>query len=98
MQEMFIKRLVILMEEHNISQVDLAKEIGITNVTISRYLNGTRSPRIEIVVRLAQFFHVSSDFLLGISDTPYVNTPYPPNISKLVNSLQKENTNNHAAD
>lgn len=98
MQELFIKRLIMLMEEAHISQVKLAKIIGITNVSISRYLSGNRSPRIEIVVKLAKYFHVSSDFLLGLSNTPYINTAYPPNIIKLVNSIQKENKQKNSND
>ena len=93
MQELFIKRLIMLMEEAHVSQVKLAEVIGITNVSISRYLSGNRNPRVEIVVKLAKYFHVTSDFLLGLSNTPYVNTTYPPNITKLVNSIQKENKN-----
>jgi transcriptional regulator with XRE-family HTH domain len=67
-QEIFIKRLSELMEEYNISQVTLAKKIGITNVTISRYINGERSPRIEIVTRLAEVLNTTTDYLLGVTD------------------------------
>ena len=73
MQDIFIKRLLRLMEEENITQVELANRVGITNVTISRYLSGERSPRIEIVVKLAEYFHVSTDYLLGVS--PFRTTP-----------------------
>ena len=67
-QEMFIYRLTVLMEENDMSQIKLAKKIGTTNVTISRYLSGERIPRIEILVKMANVFSVSLDFLLGYSD------------------------------
>ena len=68
MHKTFVKRLLELLDENDITQIELAKQIGITNVTISRYIGGERKPRIEIVVKMAGFFHVSTDYLLGLSD------------------------------
>ena len=67
-QESFIKILSILLEEKNITQRELADKINVTEVTISRYLSGERSPRIEIVNKIAEYFDVSIDYLLGVSD------------------------------
>ena len=67
MQEIFIKRLLELLESVNMTQTELAKRIGTTNVTISRYISGERKPRIEIVVEIAKAFGVSVDYLLGYS-------------------------------
>lgn len=66
--EKFTYRLIVLMEEFNMSQIDLAKKIGISNVTISRYLSGDRIPRLDVIARLASAFNVSIDYLLGISN------------------------------
>ena len=63
--ESFIKKLSILLEEKNITQRELAEKINVTEVTISRYLSGERSPRIEIVSKIAEFFNVSIDYLFG---------------------------------
>lgn len=73
MQQTFIKRLIELMEEKNMTQVELAKLVGTTNVTISRYLSGQRNPQIEIVTRIAKILNVSIDYLLGLSDDKSVN-------------------------
>ena len=67
-QENFIKNLSNLLEENDITQRELAEKINVTEVTISRYLSGERSPRIEIVSKIADFFGVTTDYLLGISD------------------------------
>lgn len=67
-QEAFIKNLSILLEERNITQRELAEKIDVTEVTISRYLSGERSPRIEIVNKIANYFKVSVDYLLGRTD------------------------------
>ena len=66
MQEVFVKRLIELMEDFNMTQIELANKIGTTNVTISRYINGERCPRIEIVAEIAKVFNVSVDYLLGL--------------------------------
>lgn len=73
MQKIFIKRLIELMEEKDMTQCELANLIGTTNVTISRYISGDRSPRIEIIVKIAEVFNVSIDYLLGFSNTRFVN-------------------------
>lgn len=66
--EKFSYRLIVLMEEYNMTQIQLAKEIGTSNVTISRYLSGERVPRLEVITRIANVFHVSVDYLLGIAN------------------------------
>lgn len=73
-QESFIKKLSILLEEKNITQRELAEKINVTEVTISRYLSGERSPRIEIVSKIAEFFGVTIDSLLGKEETSSVDT------------------------
>ena len=67
--EKFSYRLTVLLDESNMSQTQLAKKVGTTNVTICRYINGDRVPRIDVVSKIASVFDVSLDFLLGMSDT-----------------------------
>lgn len=64
-QTMFIRRLTQLMEEKDLTQIELADKAGVTNVTISRYLSGERKPRIEIVTKLAEVLNTTVDYLLG---------------------------------
>ncbi len=66
--EKFSYRLIVLMEEFNMTQIQLAGKIGTSNVTISRYLSGERVPRLEVITRIANVFHVSVDYLLGQTD------------------------------
>lgn len=72
-QESFIKRLYILLEETNTTQRELAKKIKVTEVTISRYLSGERIPRMEIINKIAKYFGVSVDYLLGRTDNKQTN-------------------------
>lgn len=71
--EKFSYRLIVLMEEMNMTQIKLAKKIGTSNVTISRYLSGDRIPRLDVVMKIASVFHVSLDYLLGISNDRDIN-------------------------
>ena len=64
----FSNRLTELLEDNNLTQIQLAKKIGISNVTISRYFTGERNPRIDVITKIASFFNVSVDYLLGLSD------------------------------
>ena len=64
-------RLVDLMKEHNISQPELAKEIGCSKSTISRFISGAKGTLThEQVLKIARLFNVSTDFLLGETNIP----------------------------
>ncbi len=72
--ENFSYRLTVLLDENNMSQTQLAEKVGATNVTICRYINGERIPRIDVVSKIAAVFNVSLDYLLGISDNTDPNS------------------------
>jgi transcriptional regulator with XRE-family HTH domain len=55
--------------ERNMSQVDLAQRIGVSNSTLSAYELDSRAPSYEQLVRLAVLFGVSTDYLLGLEKT-----------------------------
>lgn len=57
-----IKRL---MEIENCSQRDLASNIGISEVSMSRYLRGNRKITIDFVIKISNYFNVSIDWLLN---------------------------------
>ena len=57
-----------LMKQRNWSQKDLAKNSGITEASVSRYINGERKPRVDIVINFAKAFGVSTDYLLYDDD------------------------------
>lgn len=61
------KIIQCLREEANIRQTELAKSLGLGRTTISNYENNYSSPDLETLIQIANFFHVSTDYLLGIS-------------------------------
>lgn len=84
------KRLKRLRSEKKITQEELGKQINVTKVSVSGYENGNRSPDTETLQRLASFFNVSVDYLLGRTNSPTINTDYDP-LSE-INHLLKNTT------
>lgn len=64
----FIRRLQDILDERDMKQKELADLIGVSEVTISRYMNGERVPRIDIISSLAKALNTTTDYLLGNSD------------------------------
>lgn len=62
------KRIFELRKEMNISQDKLAKAISVTQKAIDFWEKEINEPKASYVVRLAKFFGVSSDYLLGIEE------------------------------
>lgn len=61
-------RLKELREERELTQKELAQSIGVAQSNVSRWEKDEMEPSAEIVVKLADFFQVSADYLLGRSD------------------------------
>lgn len=64
----FGNRLKELRLERGLQQEDIAKILNIHRATISRYENNQREPDVNTIINLAQYFEVSSDWLLGITN------------------------------
>ena len=62
---MFKEKVKELMKSQNMTQKELADRSGITEASISRYLNGDRTPRIDIIINFAKVFKVDVDFLIS---------------------------------
>lgn len=54
--------------EKGLGQVELAKEIGVSNGVISLWENGLREPNMYSLIILAKFFKITIDELVGIND------------------------------
>ena len=71
----FQERLRMLIDSRGYGMKGLADDMNITSATLSRYLSGNRSPDLGYVVKLAEFFGVSIDWLIGINDDRYETLP-----------------------
>ena len=66
--KVFPQRLREIMRSKNITQKDLAAEIGKTRQAVSYYMDGSSGPDWQTLARIASFLGVSSDYLLGLSE------------------------------
>ncbi|CAH8722059.1 helix-turn-helix transcriptional regulator [Paenibacillus melissococcoides] len=68
----FSSRLKELRKINNVSLDSLKDNIGITKAALSQFENRTSSPSIKTLISIADFFGVSTDYLLGRTDNPEV--------------------------
>ena len=64
----FSERLTDLRNEKNLSQAAVAKELGIGARTYQYYEYGEREPHLSTLIRIADFYGVTLDYLAGRSD------------------------------
>lgn len=96
--EKFSYRLTVLLDENNMTQTQLAKKIGTSNVTICRYLTCERIPRLDVVTKISSVFNVSLDYLLGLSDDKDIQISdeiSDLNIAILISKLYSLDDNSH---
>lgn len=63
-------RMRDLREDAELSQAELAEALGIAQTTYSGYERGFREPSLDMLCQIADFFHTSTDYLLGSTDNP----------------------------
>lgn len=66
--KIFGERLFNLREARGETQEQLAKAVGITRQSLSRYETNERTPNIELIYNVAKHYEVSADYLLGLSE------------------------------
>ncbi|MCI8657025.1 MAG: helix-turn-helix transcriptional regulator [Oscillospiraceae bacterium] len=73
MSRVILVRLKELRKARRITQLKLAMDLNLTQNTVSRYETGEREPGIAELVRIADYFHISVDYLLERTDNPEMN-------------------------
>lgn len=63
------ERIKKLRQSANMTQEEFGKEFGIVKSTVSLYENGKSTPNDEIKKKICEYFNVSLDYLLGLSDS-----------------------------
>ena len=78
-----MNRMKLLREQHNLSQAELAKLLNISRQSCNFYENEKRDPDTTMLIRIADIFNVSLDYLLGRTST--IATPaYSPDELDLI--------------
>ena len=67
---MLYKRIRDLREDKDLTQKDLAKILNCSQQVYSNYELGQRDVPTDILIKLSEFYKVSTDYILGISNNP----------------------------
>ena len=70
---MIADRIKSLREKSNKTQSELAKQLGITRSSVNAWEMGISVPSTQYIVELANIFHVSTDYLLGVNTTSTIS-------------------------
>lgn len=81
---MIAQRLRALREIQGRDQAEVADSLKLNRVTYNRYETGAREPDLITVARLAEYYGVSVDYLLGLTDSP---NPYKS--PKIISDLRE---------
>ena len=89
-------KLKTLRIQKKLTQKQVADRIGLAISAVSSYESGTRYPSYEVLIKLARIYHVSTDFLLGMTgkrivDTTGLNEEEVATVSQLVELLKRKN-------
>lgn len=69
----FSERIKALRHEHGMSQEGVGKLIGVKRYSVYGYEKGLNFPDVRGLIALADYFGVSTDYLLGRTDNPEIN-------------------------
>lgn len=88
-------KLKSLRLEKKLTQKQVADRIGLAISAVSSYESGSRYPSYEVLVQLARIFHVTTDYLLGMTDKRSIDVTGLDDseielISQLVDTLRKK--------
>lgn len=62
-----------LRKRNRLTQAELGARIGLSKAAISKYENGMGYPTFDVLIRIADFFGVTTDFLLGVSKSKTID-------------------------
>lgn len=83
--------------KNNLTSKELSKALNVSEAAISLYENNKRNPSVEQIIKIADYFKVSTDFLLGVSDKLQTNnhyesiTDFSTVIENIITLLNKQN-------
>lgn len=80
-------RIRSLREDMDLRQIDVAEATGIDQKTLSNYETGKTNPDSYSIIKLAEFFHVTTDYLLGYAD---LNIKTNKDIVDILNKIEKD--------
>ena len=86
----YYKRLRDLREDNDLLQKQVADILGITREQYQLYESGKREIKVNQIIKLADFYKVSTDYILGRTDNPEMNTKSTKQVN--ITNNKKSNT------
>jgi transcriptional regulator with XRE-family HTH domain len=80
------ERIALLREKQGMTQEDLASALGISRASLSHYETNRREPDHETINKIASYFRVTTDYLLGRTDD--AGKQLDPDVKEFVDSLE----------
>lgn len=72
---------------NNLSSKELSKILNISESSVSLYESGKRKPSLSLIIKIADYFSVSTDYLLGLSDKENRNNMAERDFSMLLENI-----------
>lgn len=85
-----------LMTDRDVKVKTLAAHLGIGSSTLSNYIHGTRSIPYDILIQIADYLNVSTDYLLGRTDVPEIPLRLSESERRLILDLRTLNPDQKA--
>lgn len=76
MAESMAQRLINLRKQQHLSQSAVARQLHVTPALISAYEKQERHPSLDNLIKLADIYHTTTDYILGRTQTSEVQSPY----------------------
>ncbi len=85
-----------LRKSYNLTQAELASRIGLSKAVVSKYENGMGYPTFDVLIRIADFFGVTTDYLLGVAkgktiDVSGLNDTQIETVHRIIAEFNKAN-------
>ena len=77
-----IERILELIKQRGVTQYRLSKDLGISESVISSWKRNVQKPSIDISVKIAEYFNVTTDYLLGVTENPETSAAKGQDYSK----------------
>ncbi len=85
-----------LRKSHNLTQEELGSRIGLSKAVVSKYENGMGYPTFDMLIQIADYFGVTTDYLLGVTrgktiDVSSLNETQIETVQRVIAEFNKDN-------
>lgn len=85
-----------LRKSHGLTQQEFGSYVGLSKAVVSKYENGLGYPTFDVLIRIAKYFGVSTDYMLGVSggktlDVSGLTETQIESIQRVISEFNKDN-------